>query len=93
MKPNELTTPKRRFSTEQLAKLLEISPEIDCECPNHLSRIVDGLVAFEEYSADCESRDPEDQQLHAYLHQETAKARTIMETALAELVRFEKIEL
>lgn len=93
METQSFTPPERLFSVEQLARLLEITSEVDCECPNHLSRIVDGLLAFEEYSANCESRDAEDAALHAYLHKETAKARAIMETALVELVRFEKIEL
>ncbi len=93
MDTQPFTPPERQFSVEQLARLLEITSEVDCECPNHLSRIVDGLLAFEEYSAGCESRNAEDQALHALLYRETAKARAIMEAALVELVRFEKIEL
>ena len=84
---------ERRFSTHQLAKLLEISSEVDCECPNHLARIVDGLVAFEVYCANCESRNPQDQELHALLHRETSKARAIMEQALETLIKVESIEL
>ena len=80
---------ERRFSTEQLAHLLEISSGVDCECPNHLAGLVERLVAFEDYSAGCEDKNEADRELHALLHRETAKARAIMELALVELVRAE----
>jgi hypothetical protein len=51
--------------------------------------LVYGLTAFEEYSAQCESRSPEDAALHAYLYRTTARARWMMEEALARLIEAE----
>ena len=83
----------RLFSVEQLAKLLELTSDVDCECPNHLAGIVSGLVAFEDYAAACEDSNEADRELHAHLYRETARAREIMEVALRHLVDFEKIEV
>ena len=90
---NSQTHPARRFTPQQLAKLLEVTSKVECECPNHLSGIVAGLVAFEDYSADCENRHEEDRELHAFLHTETGRARAIMENALQRLLETEGIEI
>ena len=87
-------TPKApRYSPEQLGQLLEISSVVQCECPNHLSQIVSGLQAFEEYSKHCENRNEADKQVHALLYKYTAAARAVMEEALAALVKHENISL
>jgi DNA-binding transcriptional MerR regulator len=79
----------RRFDSETLARLAGVSTTVRCECPHHLVHLVLGLTAFEEYSAQCESRSPEDAALHAYLYRTTARARWMMEEALARLVEAE----
>lgn len=81
--------PPRRFDSETLARLAGASTTVRCECPHHLVHLVYGLAAFEEYSAQCESRSPEDAALHAYLYRTTARARWMMEEALARLVEAE----
>lgn len=93
MSKNTEAAPARRYSPQQLAKLLEIVSQVECECPNHLSRIVVGLVAFEDYSADCENRNEQDRELHAFLYAETGRARAIMENALQRLLETEGIEI
>lgn len=85
--------PPRHYTDAQLARLLEVSSVVECECPNHLAKLVASLVDFETYAADCENRNADDAQVHAYLYQKTAAARAIMEEALYELARFEKIEV
>ncbi|MBM7112397.1 hypothetical protein I3V78_02495 [Archangium primigenium] len=82
-----------RYTQEQLGTLLEYSSSVRCECPNHLSQIVAGLQAFEEYSKQCENRDEADREVHAMLYRYTAGARAVMEEALDALVKYEKIEL
>ena len=64
---------------------------IQCECPNHVSGLVQSLLAFENYARNCENRNADDAAMHRLLFEKTAAARVIMEDALAELVRFEKI--
>ena len=88
--PREAPAP-RHFTPGQLLRLSEHSGAVECECPTHLVKLVQGLNAFETYSAHCENRNPEDAALHALLHRETARARAIMETALARLAEAEGI--
>lgn len=82
----------RRFSAGQLARLAGHSSAVACECPAHLVQLVQSLNAFESYSANCENTSPEDAALHAVLHRETARARSIMEAALARLAEAEGID-
>ena len=82
-----------RYTQEQLGRLLEIASVVQCECPNHLSQLVSSLQAFEEYSKRCENKNDEDRAVHGLLYRYTAAARTVMEAALAELVKHEKIAL
>ena len=91
MSQNTFQAPERLYTDEQLAKLLEISSAVDCECPNHLAKLVENLIAFELYSKDCESRNEEDAKIHAMLYQRSAEARAVMEKALKELVIYEKL--
>ncbi len=89
----EVPVPAPRFTAEQLGRLQEMSSAIQCECPNHVSTLVQSLLAFEAYSRNCENRSPEDAAMHHLLFQKTAAARAIMEEALEALVKFENINL
>ncbi|MEM7763998.1 MAG: MerR family transcriptional regulator [Pseudomonadota bacterium] len=81
--------PRRRFNDVELAQLARTSTTVECECPKHTADLVQNLCAFEEYSAQCESRSPQDQALHNYLYRMTASARSIMEEALGTLAEAE----
>lgn len=91
--PKDGANQPRRFTTDQLTRLANIAAETDCECPNHLATLLVNLVAFEDYSARCESEGEDDAALHRYLHSQTAKARSYMETALTYLLEHDNIEL
>jgi len=84
--------PPRLFSNTQLANLSQITTTLKCECPHHMSGIIETLVAFEEYSTRCENQTTQDAALHAYLHVMTAKARWLMEIALEKLAEVEDID-
>jgi len=81
----------RRFTDRELAQIATASTTVRCECPRHLVDLVSALEAFEAYSEECEIRHADDAALHAYLHTATARARSIMETALAKVVSAEGI--
>lgn len=83
----------RRFDDTQLARLLELTSAVDCECPNHLSSLVTGLVAFEAYSRACESRDEVDAAQHRRLAEGTGEARARMESLLVEICEHEGISI
>lgn len=85
--------PERRFTRAQLGRLAEIQSSIECECPNHLSELLIALGAFEDYSRACRNRNEEDARIHTLLYRSTARARSIVEDALAELLVHERIVL
>ncbi len=88
--PGEI--PRRRFSSARLNRLREASIRIGCECPHHLATLIGQLYAFEDYCAQCEQRNVEDAQLHAYLHSSTARGRAELEDALERLITIEGLE-
>jgi hypothetical protein len=85
--------PPRRFDSEALVAIANVTTKIQCECPQHLADLLSRLNAFEAYSADCENRNEQDAALHGHLHQATARARLILEDALDYLIQCEEIEL
>ncbi len=85
--------PPRRFTQEQLVYLSDVTTSLECECPHHMSSVIEQLSAFEDYSARCEVATQQDAALHGYLHQMTARARWLMEVALERLAEVENIPL
>ncbi|MEJ2459554.1 MAG: MerR family transcriptional regulator [Novosphingobium sp.] len=85
--------PPRLFDPPQLAALSQVTTTLQCECPQHLSSIIETLDAFEQYCAQCESESRKDAALHGYLHLMTAKARWIVEVALQKLAEVERIDI
>ena len=83
--------PMRRFDERSLSRIAAACPTVRCECPHHLVDLITSLSAFEVYSEECEMRNLEDAALHALLHAATARARSIMESALARLIEVEGI--
>lgn len=73
----------RRFSGQDLARIGEKKSRLVCECPHHLAELVSKLSAFEQYSLECESSNHKDSAIHIRLHAMTAKARALLEEALA----------
>jgi DNA-binding transcriptional MerR regulator len=82
----KLEIPQRVFDDCQLGRIAEISTTIECECPNHLARIISSLVGFEGYSLTCESESSADEEMHAQLRLEIARARAIVEAALTRVL-------
>ncbi len=83
--------PPRRYDDAALAKIAAISPTIKCECPHHLAELLASLAGFEQYSAECESRNQQDAELHAYLSKTASHARHMIEDALEMVMEIENI--
>jgi len=83
--------PAPRFDLARMEQLISAMPRVACECPRHLADLVTMLGQFEAYSADCETRQPADVALHAYLYRVAGHARAMMEEALLTLARAEGI--
>lgn len=85
--------PARRFSPEQLARISARAPAIACECPHHLADLINSMAAFETYSRECENRNAEDAQIHAFLGLTAGRSRAMLETALQHVAEFEGIDI
>jgi len=85
--------PPYRLSPAAIAAVAASTPKVRCECPHHLSDLVLGLRAFEDYSSACESQNPADAALHHYLWSIAARARVMFEDALVRVAEAEGIPL
>ncbi len=85
--------PQRLYNDSEINKAANLSSSIDCECPQHMAEIIKGLLAFESYSSQCESKDKAGADLHRFIHQRTAHARAIMEDLLQSVLQQEGIDL
>jgi DNA-binding transcriptional MerR regulator len=85
--------PPRQFTPQQLARISVKTPVIACECPHHLVDLISSLTAFETYSLECQNKNAEDAEIHAFLHATTAQARALIEAALRRVAEFEGIDL
>jgi len=83
--------PARRFSADQLARIVARAPAIACECPRHLAGLIGSLAAFERYSGECENRSPADAHIHRDLQRMAASARAMIEASLERVLAFEGI--
>lgn len=71
-----------RFDEQSLAELASASNTVQCECPRHLVDLVLNISSFEQYSAECVHRSPEDAALHRDLQRTAAQVRSMLEGAL-----------
>lgn len=85
--------PPRLFNEQQLTTITNSAPELDCECPRHVSTIINSLCAFEDYTNQCLKECDKDGEIHEYLQEETARARRIMELALLRVCKEDGIEI
>jgi hypothetical protein len=82
-----------RLDAAGMGMLVQSMPRVACECPRHLADLVSMLGQFEAYSAECETREPADVALHAYLYRVAGHARALMEDALITLAEAEGVAL
>jgi MerR family transcriptional regulator, light-induced transcriptional regulator len=82
----------RRFTPLQLRQLAGLASTVKCECPSHLVDLVRDLCAFEDYSLGCEAASPADAALHREIYEIAARARALIEDALALVAEAERHE-
>ena len=87
------TVPPRRWDDAALSDFASRSTTVACECPRHVAELLVQLAHFEAYSAECESRNPGDAELHAHLRQLAALSRTRFEAALEYVALHEGLML
>ncbi len=72
----------REFSPAELSAARALRSSLDCECPRHISDLINALASFEEYSASCSVENWHDAAVHACIYAYTGQARWLMERAL-----------
>lgn len=90
---NGFTAEPRLFSDRQLATIAASNPNINCECPHHISALVASLASFESYCRRCEVESPKDAEVHTYLGKEIARARSVVEGALLYLCESDNLAI
>lgn len=85
----------RQFSDEALALVATTAQAtvLRCECPRHLSDMILKLAQFEVYSSECENRNVDDADVHAFLRTSAGQARSLLESALRRVLEVEKVDL
>ena len=78
-----------RFDDDTLSRFATAGNSVGCECPRHLAEILLMVGSFERYSAQCASRNLEDEQLHQQLARTAGQARIVLEEAMETLARAE----
>ena len=91
--PQDPEVPEPRFSRKVIAKVVTQSPAMQCECPHHIAGLLFSLRAFEDYSAQCETANPDDATLHRYLKITAGVSRAAFEEALARVAEAEGMKL
>ncbi|MBT7333783.1 MAG: MerR family transcriptional regulator [Gammaproteobacteria bacterium] len=89
----DATIPAPRFSQHSIAEMLARTSELDCECPNHVAKLLMDISAFEQYSLECQDTSPEGRELHGRLRLIAANARALFEEAVANISSAEQIGL
>ena len=94
---NSLSTgmliPPRKYDDIELMRVANISTNVLCECPKHVSEIITQLASFEQYSHECLNNSTDDAHLHAYLSSVSGSARALFESALEMVAKHEGIKL
>lgn len=83
----------RRFSDAVLTAMASHPSTSACECPRHVAELLMQIASFESYSVDCANQNPEDSEIHEYLHQVSGVARQLFESAIEVVARHEGLPL
>jgi DNA-binding transcriptional MerR regulator len=92
--PEDIPPPSPpRYSIAKIREIAQNMPATACECPRHVSEILEQLLAFEDYSQHCLNNGVKDLALHAELLRITAISRARFEDALEAVARHEGLVL
>ena len=90
---DENGVPEALFSRSALERILNITPDLVCECPNHLASLAIAMREFELYSLRCESNSPADARLHSDLAQATGRMRATLEKLVVRVCEHDGISI
>ena len=84
-----ITAKPRNFSDKRLHEAATMESGLHCACPSHISRLVEALNEFEDYSSQCAVDSWQDAAVHACVYAYTNQARWLMEKALEAVLEEE----
>lgn len=87
------TPAPQRFSNAELGRIAAMSPGLQCECPNHIAKLLMDITSFEHYSNECVDTDPAERALHQKLGEISSQARALFEDALVAVATADGIQL
>jgi DNA-binding transcriptional MerR regulator len=87
----ELIPSAAGFSMEELSTLMSIQPSLDCECPNHLAKILHELTHFAQYSLECVINEEKDAELHQDIFNHIQTSQRAVLAALQVVVQAEQL--
>ena len=79
----------RLFDDRALSFIERRATAIACECPTHLTALINQLIAFETYSDECVSPDARASDLHRHIGDVTSQARSLLEDLLQAVASHE----
>ena len=83
----------RRWDDAALTDFAGLASTVACECPRHVAELLIQLARFETYSAECESRNAADADLHSCLRQVASSTRARFEEVLEHVALHEGLLL
>lgn len=72
----------RLFDAEALGDITGEMADLNCNCPDHLTTLIDELASFEDYSSNCATENWQDAATHACVYAYANQARWLIEKAL-----------
>ncbi len=79
----------RLFDDRALSLIERRATAIECECPTHLTALINQLIAFETYSDECVAPDARASALHRHIGDVTSHARSLLEGLLQTVATYE----
>lgn len=79
------------LTDESAQKILKHTEVLECACPQHLLAVLNSIRQFQEYETSCIIRYPKDEEIHAWLLDQSKKLEKLATETIVELMRREEI--
>lgn len=77
------------ITKEAMAQLQAKSPNVSCECPDHLIKLLEAIQDFTEYQNNCLIEKPSDELTHQWLKSTSVNLEHLVSNTIISLARME----
>lgn len=77
------------ITPEAMASLQAKSPNVSCECPDHLIKILEAVKEFTTYQENCIIEKPSDELTHQWLKSTSVNLEHLLSNTIVSLARME----